>query len=111
MILRRSRPLRNSFVRRAGPRTPFRKPCNRAKNYDLFIRKEKKLGGAVTRTRQEILSAVEEGAAEGIVGEQEREMIESVIELKDAARSRASFSVHDRSGSQRLMPNDFAVAP
>src|SRR5687768_12013348 len=32
---------------------------------------------------QEILSAVEEGAAEGIVGEEEREMIESVIEFRD----------------------------
>jgi putative hemolysin len=32
---------------------------------------------------QEILSAVEEGAAEGIVGDQEREMIESVIQFRD----------------------------
>lgn len=32
---------------------------------------------------QEILSAVQEGAAEGIVGEQEREMIESVIQFRD----------------------------
>ena len=32
---------------------------------------------------QEILSAVEEGAAEGIVGETEREMIESVISFRD----------------------------
>jgi magnesium and cobalt transporter len=32
---------------------------------------------------QEILSAVEEGAAEGVVGEQEREMIESVIQFRD----------------------------
>jgi CBS domain containing-hemolysin-like protein len=32
---------------------------------------------------QEILSAVEEGAAEGIVGDEEREMIESVIEFRD----------------------------
>ena len=32
---------------------------------------------------QEILSAVEEGAAEGIVGDQERQMIESVIQFRD----------------------------
>jgi putative hemolysin len=32
---------------------------------------------------QEILSAVEEGAAEGIVGDQERAMIESVIQFRD----------------------------
>ena len=32
---------------------------------------------------QEILSAVQEGAAEGIVGDDEREMIESVIEFRD----------------------------
>jgi putative hemolysin len=32
---------------------------------------------------QEIISAVEEGAKEGVVDEQEREMIESVIELRD----------------------------
>lgn len=32
---------------------------------------------------QEIISAVEEGAAEGVVDEQEREMIESVIDLRD----------------------------
>ncbi len=32
---------------------------------------------------QEILSAVQEGAAEGIVGDQERQMIESVIEFRD----------------------------
>ena len=32
---------------------------------------------------QEILSAVEEGQKEGVVDEQEREMIESVIEFRD----------------------------
>jgi putative hemolysin len=32
---------------------------------------------------EEILAAVEEGEAEGVVGEDEREMIESVIELRD----------------------------
>ena len=34
---------------------------------------------------QEILSAVEEGEKEGVVDEQEREMIESVIEFRDTA--------------------------
>jgi putative hemolysin len=35
--------------------------------------------------QQEILSAVEEGEKEGVVDEQEREMIESVIEFRDTA--------------------------
>jgi putative hemolysin len=37
--------------------------------------------------QEEILSAVEEGEKEGVVDEQEREMIESVIEFRDTAAS------------------------
>jgi CBS domain containing-hemolysin-like protein len=38
-----------------------------------------------TEIQDEILSAVEEGEKEGVVDEQEREMIESVIEFRDTA--------------------------
>jgi CBS domain containing-hemolysin-like protein len=49
---------------------------NATKNVDPEEQREEEI-------EQEIMSVVEEGEKEGVVGEQEREMIESVIEFRD----------------------------